>query len=170
MAPSTAGLSSIKAEKQGTNLPLQNRLLESPGTAQVTAAFVTFQCRGSPGHTADRLVCALLRLARLASQTSLPLQLWWSGDLQPRGTVGSMVKGEEAGFSHSGNISLSSAMTALWFYHESPWMVLLQNQLSFDIYPRAMAQDRGITLWSRTRIKLRSEKWCVITTSLKKVP
>lgn len=73
------------------------------------------------------------------------------------------ANGREAAFPFSGNIYLSWVMTALWFYWENPWKVLLQNRLSFEIFPRTMAQERGTILWSRSLIKLGSEKRDVIT-------
>lgn len=72
--------------------------------------------------------------------------------------------GRKAASPLSGNIYLSSVMTALWFYWENPWKVLLQNQRSFEIFPRAMAEERGTILWSRSWIKLRNEKQDVTTT------
>lgn len=41
------------------------------------------------------------------------------------------ANGRKATSPFSGNIYLSWVMTALWFYCENPWKVLLQNQLSF---------------------------------------
>lgn len=80
-----------------------------------------------------------------------------------RGFIASRsIHGREAAYPLSGNIFLSSVMTALWFHWENSWKVLLQNQLSFQIFLRLRARERGTILWSISWIKLRSEKWDVI--------